>query len=259
MQEVTISKEVLASAGFCACIYGEVGCGKTWSLLGLPDPLLLVSLEAKDIKRTIKEYMGVNKQKDRKIRIWEDFDDFEDLMAQLHALKQEYAEGKGVYKGIGFDSLSFAQQLFKLEMEDSRFGDRMAENKRANTFIDKFRMERGDWGGLKSAMVRLSRQLNSFSKHYGVYVVATAALTEYPKWNKALEAAPDFEGGYASVNAGFFDLVGVVKKDESKPDYPYPPLISFAEENAVTRCCSDTLMKGRQGVLDFQKIIEVLK
>lgn len=259
MKETKITNEVLTDAGFCAEIYGEIGCGKTTSLLDLPDPLLLISVEAKDIKRTIKEYMDRNGQKSRKIKVWEDFKSFDEMINKLNDLSAEYEAGKKPFNSIGFDSLSFNQQVFKIEMEDSRYKDRLESKKRVDTMIDKFRMEQADWGGIKSSMIRLTRLLNSFAKYHGVYVVATSGMTEYPKWDKSLEAAPNFEGGYSSISAGFFDLVGFVQKDKSKPDYPYPPMISFVGDEFVTRCCSDKLIKNKKGPLHWGKIISVLE
>jgi len=259
MKETVVDDKALEDAGLCVLIYGKVGVGKTESLLTLRDPLLIISTEPKDIKRTIKQALKRRGEKNRKITIWE-FEKFDEYMQSLDALVEKYENGGRPFRSIGFDTLSFAQSKFKLDLEDDRFDLRLEQERRRDSLIDRFRMERGDWGGLGSMMVRLTALLNRISK-YGVIVVATAGLMEYPSWNKLLEAAPAFQGiDYPRVMAGFFDLVGLVEPNPKNPDYPYPPIVRFVSDGSfVARNCSDALGKKGRGVLDFEKILKVME
>lgn len=268
-----VSLNSLVQPGLCGLLYGPMDVGKTDALLTLPDKLHIISTEPKDIYRTIKEHMKRNGQTDRKIMVdkiivkpvkSEDeaklvFDEILEILNNIYIrLESNRKKGDPNYiRSLGFDSLSFTQTLFKMDMEDSRFEDRLEEGKRDDTYIDKFRMERPDWGGLQSSMIRLTNVLNNISK-FGVYVFATAISTEKVKWDRTMEAAPYFEGGYASINAGYFDIVGFVQPGNDK-NYPYPPTINFVGEDFVTRCCSDRLKKKGKGVLNLGKIIKAIE
>src|SRR3989337_2150700 len=94
--------------GLCVLEYGAIGVGKTDSLLSLPDPLLLISTEPKDIKRTIKEHMRRNNESERHIEV-RDFDNFNEHMDHLNSLISQFKEGKKPFRSIGFDTLSFVQ------------------------------------------------------------------------------------------------------------------------------------------------------
>ncbi|HDZ26539.1 hypothetical protein LCGC14_0359310 [marine sediment metagenome] len=261
MIEETVSWDSLSEPGLMTLLYGPFGVGKTDAIFTMPGKLIVYSTEPKDIKRTIKQHLVRNDQKDRKIKI-KSYGDFDGYMDDINELKAKFDAGKRPCDSIGFDTLSFFQQETKLEMEDDRFKDSIVPDakgntKRDNILIDRFRLEQADWGGVKSAMIRLSKALGNIAKH-GVYVTMTAAMVEYPKWDKSLEGAPALEGGFAQICAGFFDLVGAVLpgKDE---DYPYPARVTFNHPDFVTRCSSDRLMKKRFVSLNIGTIIEKLE
>ena len=248
------NSELPENLGSFWLIYGEPGIGKTYSFGTLPDPILAIITEPRDPRRTL----NYPEAKGKKIDFVE-FETFNEYMDMLDELYQKYEEGTKPYKSICLDSLSFLQSKFKMDFEDDRFIDAIQEKKRSNLLIDKFRIEKADWGGLGSAMKRITAVLNKFSKQ-GVQVVATATLTENPSWNRDLTAAPAFHGEFAQVLNGYFDFIGLVTASGDTGN-PYPPVISFVspEQDFVAKSCSNTLNeKGGKGILDFKKILKLI-
>lgn len=250
MRIYTFSDET-GKGGAAILIYGEPGSGKTHSLGTLPDPILVITTEPRDPRLVLKY------AKNKKIEFAE-CDNFDELMSYLNELYDTYLNGKGKYKSVCLDSLSFEQTVFKLQLEDSRYDMSLQEKKRESTLIDRFKIERADWGGLGSMMKRLTWLLNRISK-FGVYVVATATVIEYPRYNKELTAAPAFQGmDFSTVFNAYFDFIGFVQKNEPNP---YPPIIRFISDGSfMAKSCSERLnAKGGKGLLDFEKIIKVIE
>lgn len=245
--------------GFCSLIYGRTGVGKTNSLASLISPIAIINTEPRDPRRTLSENPLV---KGKNITIIE-FDNYDDTMEGLNLMNSECERGKFKFKSLGFDSLTFSQSFFKIEIEDSRYEKETelvtdTKKSRYDTLVDKFRIERSDWGSLGSMMKRLTFMLNKISK-YSIYVVATASLTEYPSYSKELEAAPAFQGvDYSSVFAGYFDFIGLV--EVNKPN-AYPPIVKFVSDGTfLAKSCSAKINeKGGKGILDFEKIIKLFK
>ena len=260
MRSEVVTLETLVQPGLCILLYGPWGSGKTTAVMDLPGKLLIYSTESKDIKRTIHEWYKRNPdQKDKYIKV-KYVSDFEDVLGDINRLNMAYESGKRPFDSVGFDTLSFQQMKNKLGFEDSRYEDAIIPDakgkaRREETLIDRYRLEIADWGGVKSTMVRLTGAFAALARH-DVYVMCTSAMTEKPKIDRSLDGAPDFEGGFASIAAGFFDLVGAVLPGENE-DYPYPPVVTFNHPDYVTRCCSDKLMKKQFGLLNMKKIIEV--
>jgi hypothetical protein len=251
-QATIIKSDTDVDPGLCILEYSLMGIGKTDSILTLPDPLLIISNEEKDIKRTIKEHMKRNNQKDRNIEVRDHYKNFDDYLTDLNALDAEYKSGNKPFRSVAFDTLSNVQSNFKIELEDSRVAGEPAVDP-----WDIFHMEKGDaytfWRGVGSLMIRLTKVLNRLSK-YGVYVLVTSMETAFPKYDKTLEAAPDFEGGFQSKAGGYFDLVVRLTPGEDEV-YPYPPIIHFTGKDIVTRCSSDALIRKGKGVLKDWKLI----
>ncbi len=250
--------------GNCFLIYGETGSGKTGSFITLPDPTLIISREPRDPRRTLHSVAKAMKIdiKTMKIDIKEP-EGFDETIQLLDAVNSKYDAGKGEYKSICFDSLSFEQSRYKIEMEDSRYEKETelvkdSSKSRYETLVDRFRIERADWGSLGSMMKRITYLLNRISRH-GVAVVATSTLIEHPKWDREISAAPAFQGvDYGSVFTGYFDFIGLVKKQEQDP---YPPVVHFISDGSfVAKNCSTSLTeKGGKGVLDFRKILKAIE
>lgn len=246
--------ELPENLGSCWLLYSKPGVGKTYSFGSLPAPILVIVSEPRDPRRTLNYPLARNKKID-----FVEFDTFNEYMDLLDELYQKYENGIKPYKSICLDSLSFLQAKFKMDFEDDRFIDALQEKKRSNLLIDKFRIEKADWGGLGSAMKRITAMLNKFSKQ-GVQVVATATLTENPSWNRDLTAAPAFQGEFVQVLNGYFDFIGMVSLNKDGGS-PYPPIVNFVspEEDFVAKSCSNALNeKGGRGILDFEKILELI-
>jgi len=244
-------KDVGNQKGATFLIYGKPGVGKTFSLGTLPEPIHIIVTEPRDPRVSLLPF----KNKDM---TFAEVGDFDDAIAYLAKLNSGADEGKLRYKSIAFDSLSFIQSRIKLDMEDARFAAGVKKERREDLLVDRFRIEVGDWGGISSAMKRITYLLNQLSK-YGIVVVVTATLSEFPSWNKELVAAPSFLGReFPAVINGYFDFIGLV---EEGPTEPYPPVISFISKDGsfMAKSCSIGLNKtGGRGTLDFEKILKVI-
>jgi hypothetical protein len=261
MQEQVISLDTPVNEGVCICAYGPIGVGKTEALLTLPDRLMIISNEPKDIKRTLRSGLKRRKEEDRKIKVITDLGDFDSYVSYLAGLRQLFLDGKRPCDSLGFDTISFVSSEFKTDIEDDRFKkDFAADQKRKNLLVDRFRFEIPDWGSIASMMKRATWLLNKLST-YGVNVVANAGMIEYPSYNRALEAAPNFQGKeYASIMAGFFDLVGIVRKNPKTPT-GFPPTIAFtsADDSYVCRNCHERTAGDAGKPVDYSKIIAAIK
>jgi len=244
-----------AESGTCFLIYGDTGVGKTRSFTTLPDPILIINTEPRDPRVTLQGSVKKN------ITIWE-MDGFLEIIATLDGLLADYERGEKKFKSVCFDSVSFIQSDLKTELEDLRFEKETklidkTNKSRYNTLVDKFRIEQGDWGSLASMLKRITWQLNRLSK-FGVIVVATATLAEYPSYNRDLVAAPFFEGkSYPAVMKGYFDFIGFVTPGINKP---YPPNVSFISDGSfMSKSSSEKLNNiGGKGELNFTKILSVI-
>lgn len=255
--------------GLCSLYYSKPGVGKTSSFATLAEalkkkgpikiyyteernplqPLMAAYPELKDVIRTI---------------IFTRFDTFDEYLDDINQLLIRYEKGERPYAAIGCDSITFIQQLFKTAMEDDRFDDRLSDGKRSNLLIDRFRVEMSDWGGLGSMMKRFTKALQSFSADYGVPVVCMGTLAEYPSYNKAMEAAPAFQGkDYSDSFTGYFDFIGLVR-DSDNEDRPYPPHVSYKSKHddfiakSVSRTLNEKQVKFGYVPLDFRKILKAI-
>jgi len=252
MREYSI--EDAQEAGNTFLIYGKPGVGKTYALGTLPDPILVIITEPRDPRRVLR----ANPDAFGKKITFREYESFDEIMEALNSLYEDYKSGKHDYNSICFDSLSFEQSKFKLDLEDSRFDLALEEKKREDTLVDRFRIERGDWGALSSMMKRLTWLLNRLSK-FGVNIVATATVVEYPSWNKELVAAPSFQGlEFPSVAAGYFDFIALLT--EKSGSSPYPPIAHFVSDGTfLAKSCSPTITERKSGPLNFKKILEVIE
>jgi len=173
--------------------------------------------------------------------------------------------GKLPYKSIGYDSLTFRQGLYKLTIEDDRYGVRHLEGKDRGILIDRSRLDESDWGPMASIMKRITYLLNRLSK-YGITVVATASVMERPKWNRDFEYAPAFQGKeYPMLLNGYFDFIGYIiepfQTDPKTGIITAPPVISFHSEkkNYDAKCCNAKLLQAAHVYLDYEHILAVMK
>jgi hypothetical protein len=221
--------------GGCFLLYGITGVGKTKSLRTLPDPILDYVTEPRDPRRVLSDLISVQKKWD-----FREFDAFDEYMEDLSSVVEQYMKGERPFKSVAFDSLGFIQGQFKLDFEDDRFDMSLSEKKRDDNLVDRFRIEKQDWGGLGSMMKRLTILLNKLSK-FGVIVVATAIENEDPKYDRDLNIGPSFMGkDFPQALHGYFDFIGRVTP--KKGDNPFPPDVSFISDGAfMAKLCSDKL------------------
>lgn len=257
-----------SSIGSCFLIYSRTGVGKTRSAETCPDPIRMYVAEPRDPRRTLNSVKA-------KAKKWTfvEFETFDEYVDDLNKAYEAYASGKHPFNTIFFDGASFLQGKFKTIFEDDRFSsellDKDKDSLRAkgklseDSLINRFRIERNDWGGLGSVMKRLTWLLNKISK-FGVLVVMTAIEEEYPRYEHELQFAPSFLGkDFPSSIHGYFDFIGRVEsrfdKDGNKI---FPPSIDFNEgKDCMAKLCSDRLrekLKGGKAPLDFEKILKVI-
>jgi hypothetical protein len=220
-------------------IYGSANVGKTGSITTLPANKNVIALnaESKDLAPVIQSIGGFNSSL-RIVTGLTEFDQYEDFINDLH---MEYEKGNCPHDIIFFDGLSFLASTFRMEFEDSRFDlglsetNSKGERKRTNTIADRFRIEVQDWGGLASAMMRVTGTLVSFTK-YDVTVIATAHRADYPSWDKDLDMAPAFAGkGYSSIMSGYWHYIGLVTPG-AKVINGFPlPQVSFMSTDPSSR------------------------
>jgi hypothetical protein len=255
--------------GSCFLIYSRTGVGKTRSAETCPSPIKMYVAEPRDPRITLDSQKARSKK-----WIFVEFETFDEYIEDLNSTYEEYNKGKRPFETVFFDGASFLQGKFKTTFEDDRFDSELldkdkdslkAKGKLAeDSLINRFRIERNDWGGLGSVMKRLTWLLNKISK-FGVVVIMTATEDEYPKYERDLKFAPQFLGkDFPSSIHGYFDFIGRVEsRFDKNGDKIFPPSIDFNEGgDAMAKLCGDRLrekVKGGKAPLDFEKILKVIK
>lgn len=266
--DYTLTNDVNKS-GHAFLVYGKTGVGKSGSLATCDGNLLAYNAEDKDLGVILSDVRQVTgKNNPVRIKGFDTFDEYEGDMNELHA---RYAAGERPYDLIFFDGFTFLQSNFKMDFEDSRFDlgltekDSKGEFKRTDTIADRFRIEQGDWGGLASAMCRITKVLVSFTV-YGVNVIATAQEMEYPKYNRNVEVGPAFVGkGYGQVMPGYWHYIGHVVPGSTQVNGFYMPVVRFVSDGSfIGRSSSVRLNEklaasGGYAPLDWNKILRVIE
>lgn len=260
--DYTLTNDVNKS-GHAFLVYGKTGVGKSGSLATCDGNILAINAEDKDlgvILSDVRQVIG----KSNPVRIvgFETFDEYENFLNNLHA---EYATGNKPYDLIFFDGFTFLQSNFKMDFEDSRFDKSVDDKKREDTMVDRFRIEQADWGGLTSAMQRITKILVSFTV-YGVNIIATAQEQENPKYNRDVEVGPAFVGkGYGQIMPGYWHYIGWVTPGASQVNGFYMPVVKFVSDGSfIGRSSSVRLNEklaasGGYAPLDWSKILRVIE
>jgi hypothetical protein len=112
------------------------------------------------------------------------------------------------------------------------------------------------YGGLSSHMFRLTAALGRLSQA-GKIVIVTALLTENPKWNRELAAAPALKGKEFPANMpGFFDLIGLVEhRKDDNGKLVYPPRVRFQSPDDSFVAKFTGVGNKTQGPLNINKIL----
>ena len=92
----------------------------------------------------------------------------------------------------------------------------------------------------------------------GKCVIVTALLSENPRYNRELSAAPALRGREFPANVpGFFDLIGLVQiRTDGEGEIVYPPLVRFQSPDGSFLAKFTGTGNRTEGPLNIQKIIE---
>lgn len=255
-------KQIERRKGKMVMIYGGTGIGKSTTCLGsLPEPILNIYTEDRDPYTSIE---GL----DREI----DFDavspeNNQDLIDYLYKILEECEKGTCKYNAIMFDSLSFWMNI-KLygEMVDQT-RDAGIFKKSSRPLVDGLRADEALYGGLAERMQRLIRPLKLIAQQ-GLIVVTIAYLSENPKWDRTLAAAPNFIGKAFNTNyEQHYDVIGLIKNnlkhDEQGAiviphEIVYPPRIRLKSPDDSFICkWTGRNIKGNSYPLDFKKMFGI--
>jgi len=109
-------------------------------------------------------------------------------------------------------------------------------------------------------MFRITNLLMKYAQA-GKIVIVTALLSESPKWNRSLSAAPALAGKEYPTNApGYFDLIGKLEDRFKDGKKVFPPMVRFErpldDEDAFI-CKYTGIGDKRSGPLNITKILEM--
>jgi hypothetical protein len=251
--KIKCASEMIHQEGKFIVIYGETGVGKTASTLAsAPLPLAYVRCEPRDPGDAIRAAQ-VNPAD---IDIF-DADNFLDLLACLREPK--YFKR---HRTVFVDGASYLMNIsLSTEIEMEAFDSREEKEKRAKPLVSSAKMSQEGFGGLSSQMSRMFNLLGKLSTE-GKIVIVSALLSENPKWDRELSAAPAFKGREFPTNMpAFVDLIGLVQKRyNNEGNIVYPPFVSFEGDGSFT--CKFTGVKNDPtkkavGPLDISRMLKI--
>ena len=167
--------------------------------------------------------------------------------------------GFGRYRTIIVDSYSHLMAVgLSSEIEDQAWEARDPRERETKPLVSQTKLSQEGYGGLASQMFRLTAALGKLSR-MGKIVIVTALLTESPKWNRELAAAPALKGREFPVNMpGFFDLIGLVEqRTDAEGKIIYPPLVRFQSPDDTFVAKWTGPGSRTQGPLNITKIISI--
>ena len=245
-----MKKEEVSQEGRFIMLYGPTGVGKTTSILQtVPEPIMYIQTEARSLKPSLD---AANRPSlDICVAVYEDWTGLMEFVASPKNFER--------HKSIILDSYSHLMNVgLSSEIENEAFEARSASDKSVKPLVGQVKLSQEGYGGLASQMFRLTSLLGKLSR-MGKIVIVTALLTENPKWNRELAAAPALKGREFPTNMpGFFDLIGLVEsRTDGDGKIIYPPMVRFQspDDSFVAKWTG----KGTktQGPLNIQKILEL--
>ena len=146
-------------------------------------------------------------------------------------------------RSFAFDNLSLLQFEFREGFQEEFYEVEASKPKAQLVFGDRFRMDRQRWGGLSSAMVRVSKHLSKLSRTGCPVVVAC--------WDDpdAMSPSPLLIGKeFKRLVAGFFNNIGYVEpRVDQQGNVQYPPKVHFLPSGNLSLCrCNPLLAKALQ-------------
>jgi hypothetical protein len=239
--------------GVLAMIYGEPGTGKTVStLLSLPRPILYYALDPRDVERTMAG--NIVDMGDIEIR---EPDNFLDLIEDLNLHR---AENVGRFKSMVIDPISYLSNVILLGEIEKETGEAQVFDTKKRFLVNSMRSDQTGYGALASWMKRLCAVLGLYAKD-GLIVVCIALLSDSPKWNKELSAAPAFAGREFNRDMpGYYDLIGLVEpRVDSNGTIVYPPAVNFRSPDGSYIAKWSGPQNGKtRGPLNWEKILNTV-
>lgn len=242
-----LNRQEIDQNGRLVMLYGATGVGKTTSILQTsPDPIIYISTEPRSLKPSI-EATGR-----------EDLDIDEAIYENFDRLMEFVSDGGNFerYKTVVVDSFSHLMAIgLSAEIEDQAFEARSVKEREIKPLVNRTKMTLEGYGGLASHMFRLTAALGRLSQ-MGKLVIVTALLSESPKWNREMAAAPALKGKEFPVNMpGFFDLIGLVEpRNDGNGNVVYPPLVRFRSLDDSFLAKFTGKGKKTQGPLNINRI-----
>jgi len=242
-----IVKKDLSSHGKLICLYGESGTGKSVSTLqSSPKPILWVVTEPRDLLEPI-EAAGI-KDSDVDIAIYDKWNELVEYLSK--------AENMRKYNTVFLDSLTYLMNIsLAEEIGDESFEARTKRERIDKPIASQTKLTMENRGVINNCVFRTLKALGQLSQ-LGKLVVVSCLLSENPKWNRELAAAPALSGKEVPISfAAFFDLIGLVQaRADENGKIIYPPLVTFESDGSFVAKYSG-IGKKRRGPLNFEKIL----
>jgi len=210
----------ISKAGYMMLIYGETGSGKTVSSLQTaPMPILYIQTEPRSLKPSIEA--ANRKDLDLKVAEYTDFNELMEFIANPANTEP--------YNTIVLDSLTHLSNIsLSSELTDEAFESRADKDKILKQLTAKTKMSQEAYGALAANLFRMVSLLGNISRR-GKVVISLCLLSENPKWNRELAAAPTLKGReFPNSMPGFFDLIGRLQtRVDENDNIVYPPYVYF--------------------------------
>jgi len=243
-----IDKSQLSPAGRFMFLYGETGVGKTTSVLqSAPDPICYIQTEPRSVKQSIDAADRADLDID--VYAYENFDD----LIQFLAVPDNFDR----YQSVVVDSYSHLMNVdLSSEIANEAFEAKSEKDQQTKPLVSQVKMSIEGFGGLSANMFRLTAALGKLSQ-IGKCVIVTGLLSENPRYNRELAAAPALKGREFPANMpGFFDLIGLVQtRTDGEGKVMYPPLVRFQSPDGSFMAKFTGKGNRTEGPLNITKII----
>src|SRR5512139_1332258 len=245
-----LTKQELSQEGRLILAYGGTGVGKTTSILqSAPEPILYIQTEPRSLKPSLDAANRPNLDID--VAVYEGWTGLMEFVTNPKNFER--------HKTIVVDSYSHLMSVgLSSEIEDQAWEARDPREKETKPLVSQTKLSQEGYGGLASQMFRLTAALGRLSR-MGKIVIVTALLTESPKWNRELAAAPALKGREFPANMpGFFDLIGLVEpRTDADGKIIYPPRVRFQSPDDSFVAKFTGVGTRTQGPLNIAKILSI--